>query len=247
MVFYEKRLHKNMNTVNQSTICNKNTHRNCENYRNHCYNLQLPLQLLFALMHGRPILTWIIFKLYSANKPKLFCCCFFLLLLFILHVKIQRRLVRWMSTQQLFSVCAQRCLGSWEENTECMRCTALTAVYFLYTSVGCEWRVAFALRYMLLVVVVVVVFFFALYENTGSAYKPKRIWNFSYHQPKSKRSTFDSEASLGALIHVACIQWRFVSLCEDGEAWFSVQWLLSGWKSKHVLDDMRTFATLEYY
>lgn len=24
--FYEKRLHKNMNTVNQSTICNKNTH-----------------------------------------------------------------------------------------------------------------------------------------------------------------------------------------------------------------------------
>lgn len=148
-----------MNTVNQSTICNKNTHRNCENYRNHCYNLQLPLQLLFAFMHGRPILTWIIFKLYSANKPKLFCCCFFLLLLFILHVKIQRRLVRWMSTQQLFSVCAQRCLGSWEENTECMRCTALTAVYFLYTSVGCEWRVAFALRYMLLVVVVVVVFF----------------------------------------------------------------------------------------
>lgn len=149
-----------------------------------------------------------------------------------MHVKIQRRLVRWMSTQQLFSVCAQRCLGSWEENTECMRCTALTAVYFLYTSVGCEWRVAFALRYMLLVVVVVVVFFPAFHENTGSAYKPKRIWNYSYHQPKSKRSTFDSEASLGALIHVACIQWRFVSLCEDGEAWFSVQWLLSGWKSE---------------
>lgn len=70
-----------MNTVNQSTICNKNTHRNCENYRNHCYNLQLPLQLLFALMHGRPILTWIIFKLYSANKPKLFCCCFFFIII----------------------------------------------------------------------------------------------------------------------------------------------------------------------
>lgn len=129
-------------TETTATICN--CHYNC---------------CLHSCTDGRYSLELYLNCTQQTNQ-NCFAAAFFLLLLFILHVKIQRRLVRWMSTQQLFSVCAQRCLGSWEENTECMRCTALTAVYFLYTSVGCEWRVAFALRYMLLVVVVVVVFFF---------------------------------------------------------------------------------------
>lgn len=98
-----------------------------------------------------------------------------------LHVETQRRLVRRKSTQQLFSVCAQRCLGSREEST-CTRCTAHGCLfsYVFDKSVASAWmrNGGLLLRFALRLLCVLFFFLFVLDKFTGSAYKSKRTTNF---------------------------------------------------------------------